>query len=205
MDFPFDTIGLDSTAIDSFNETYNALKAKFRIELTGNIDFHLENFETFKHYDDVIVRDSYVIKQGQNDCYILFLEVTYRVDGGRIGCHYRREYHTWALAYLKKDFGRVIIRPETLTDKILELIHPIELDFTEDKAFSDTFYVLVNDRQKAVNAIDRNFRNVVMDVRQDNFVIEVINHTLIIGNHKAITPENAIHMAEFVVRVCSNC
>jgi hypothetical protein len=64
---------------------------------------------------------------------------------------------------------------------------------------------LVNDHQKAVNAIDRNFRNVVMDVRQDHFVIEVINHTLIIGNHKAITPENAIHMAEFVVRICSNC
>jgi hypothetical protein len=205
MDFPFDTIGLSGETIDSFNETFNALKTKFRIELTGRIDFHLENFETFKHYDDVIVRDSYVIKQGQNDCYILFLEVTYRVDGGRVGCHYRREFHTLALAYLKKDFGRVMIRPETLTDKILELIHPIELDFAEDKAFSDTFYVLVNDHQKAVNAIDRNFRNVVMDVRQDDFAIEVINHTLIIGNHKAITPENAIHMAEFVVRVCSNC
>ena len=205
MYFPFDTIGLDTTAIDSFNETYSALKARFRIELTGHIDFHLENFELFKHYDDVIVRDSYVIKQGASDCYVLFLEVTYRVDGGRTGCHYRREYHTLALAYLKKDFGRVMIRPETLADKLLELIHPIELDFAEDKAFSDTFYVLVNDHRKAVNAIDRNFRNVVMDVRTDNFVIEVINHTLIIANHKVITPESAIRMAEFAVRACSNC
>lgn len=205
MEYPFDTIGLDATTIDSFNETYKALKAKFRIELTGHIDFHLKNFEVFKHYDDVIVRDSYVIKQGSSDCYVLFLEVTYRVDGGRTGCHYRREYHTLALAYLKKDFGRVMIRPETLTDKLLELIHPIELDFAEDKAFSDTFYVLVNDHQKAVNAIDRNFRNVVMDVRTDNFVIEVINHTLIIGNKQPVSLENAMHMAEFVVRVCSNC
>jgi len=205
MDFPFDTIGLDAIAIDSFSETYKALKAKFRIELTGHIDFHLEKFEVFKQYDDVIVRDSYVIKQGASDCYILFLEVTYRVDGGRTSCHYRREYHTLALAYVKKDFGRVMIRPETLTDKLLELIHRIELDFAEDKAFSDTFYVLVNDHQKAVNAIDRNFRNVVMDVREDNFVIEVINHTLIIANHKAIAPESAIRMAEFAVRACSNC
>ncbi|HEY4196428.1 MAG TPA: hypothetical protein VGM63_12885 [Mucilaginibacter sp.] len=205
MDFPFDTIGLDATAIESFHETFKALKAKFRIELTGHIDFHLENFELFKHYDDVIVRDSYVIKQGSSDCYILFLEVTYRVDGGRVGCHYRREYHTLALAYLKKDFGRVMIRPETLTDKLLELIHPIELDFAEDKAFSDTFYVLVNDHQKAVNAIDRNFRNAVMDVREKDLVIEVVNHTLIIGNCKTIVPEDAINLAEFVVRVCSSC
>lgn len=205
MDFQFDTVGLTEKAIENFDGTYKALKAKFHIELTGRIDFHLENFEVFKHYDDIIVRDSYAIKQANNDCYILFLEVTYRVEGGRVGCHYRRDYQVWALSYLKKDFGRIKIRPETLTDKILELIHPVELDFADDKAFSDTFYVLVNDRQKAEAAMDRKFRNVVMDVRQKDFVIEIINHTLIIGNHQNVTPENAVQLAEFVVRTCSNC
>jgi hypothetical protein len=205
MDLPFDTIGLNGETIDSFHETYKALKAKFRIELTGHIDFHLEDFEVFRQYPDINIRDSFVIRQVNNDCYILFIENHFKTMGtkGSIYGHY--EYQTWALAYLKKDFGRVRIRPETLADKILELIHPIELDFAEDKAFSDTFYVLVNDHQKAVTAIDRNFRNVVMDIREHDFEIEIINHTLIIGNRKPISPENAIHLAEFVVRVCSNC
>jgi hypothetical protein len=205
MDFPFDTIGLTGETIDTFNETYKALKAKFHIELTGHIDFNLENFEVYKHYDDIIVRDSYVIKQARSDCYVLFVEVSYKSMGGRSGYKYCHEYQTWALAYLKKDLGRVMIRPETLTDKILELIHPIELDFAEDKAFSDTFYVLVNDHQKAVSGIDRNFRNAVMDIREKDLVIEIVNHTLIIGNCKTVSPEDAVNLAEFVVRVSSSC
>ena len=99
----------------------------------------------------------------------------------------------------------VMIRPETLTDKILELIHPIELDFKEDKAFSDTFYVLIDDHQKAVTGINRNFRNAVMDIREDDFLIEIVNHTLVIGNKQSISPEKAIYMADFVSRICSSC
>ena len=98
-----------------------------------------------------------------------------------------------------------LIRPETLTDKLIELVHPVELDFDDDKAFSDTFYVLVNDRYKAESAMNRDFRNVVMDMRHEDVVIEIINHTLIIGNRKPVMPETTLKLAEFVARTASNC
>ena len=206
MDYPFDTVGLGSEQIDSYYETYQALKARFNIDFTGHIDFHLEDFEVFRQYFNISMRDSFVIKKAIDDCYLLFVDAHIRKPGYK-GSGIIDTYHhqTWALAYLKKDFGRVLIRPETLTDKIIELIHPVELDFDEDKAFSDTFYVLVNDHQKAVTAIDRNFRNAVMDIRHDNLIIEIVNHTLLIGNPYAITPQKAVHLAEFVVRICSSC
>ncbi len=203
---PFDTVGLSAEDVDRFNDTYGTLKAKFNIQFTGQIDFRLKDFEVFKQYQDIHVRDSYVIKQAISDCYILFIETHFKTTDAKsriITDHY--EYQTWALAYLKQDFGRVMIRPETLTDKIIELIHPIELDFAEDKAFSDTFYVLISDHQKAVAGIDRNFRNAVMDIRENDFVIEIVNHTLLIGSRKPIAPERAVYLAEFVVRVCSLC
>jgi hypothetical protein len=186
-------------------ETRNALKAKFNIQLTGHINFHLEQFEIFKSYFAVNVRESYVIKQANNDCYVLFAEAHSKVKEakGLITDHY--ENQIWALVYLKQDFGRVMIRPETLADKLIELLHPIELDFAEDKAFSDTFYVLINDHQKAVTGIDRNFRNAVMDVRADDFVIEIVDHTLIIGSKKTISPNKALHLAAFVTRLASMC
>lgn len=201
---PFNTVGLCSEDIDRFHDTYKALKAKFNIEFTGHIDFHLDQFEIFKNYLDIDLRDSYVIKHLNNDSYIFFIETQSKNFGkGSIGgC---LEHQTWALAYLKHDFGRVLIRRETLADKIIELIHPVELDFEEDKPFSDTFYVLVNDHQKAISAIDRNFRNAVMDIREDDFVIEIVEHTLIIGNQKPISPERAIHLAEFVARLSTLC
>jgi hypothetical protein len=201
---PFDTVGLCTEEIDRFHYTYKALKAKFQVETTGTIDFHLEQFEIFNSYMNFNLRDSFVIKHQQSDSYLFFLETqTKNFEKGSIaGC---MEHQTWALAYLKHDFGRVLIRRETLADKIIELVHHVELDFEEDKAFSDTFYVLTNDRAKATRAIDRNFRNAVMDVREDDFIIEIVEHTLIIGDRKPISPERAVFLAEFVTRVCNTC
>lgn len=208
MNYPFDTVGLTSDQIDLYQETYETLKSKLHVEPTGNIDFHLPDFEVFRNCLDVNLRGSFVIKNARTDCYILFVEV-HKIDRGSYRTsklssdHY--EYHTWALAYLKKDFGRVLIRLETLADKIIELVHPVELDFEEDKAFSDTWYVLTNDKWKAEAAMDRNFRNAVMDVRHDHVVIEIIDHTLIIGHNHAASPDASMQLAEFVVRLCSNC
>jgi len=207
MDFlPFNTIGLNIDGIDTFYTTYAILKERFGIQPTGHIDFHLEQFDVFKHFANVNLRGSFVIKQCNNDCYVFFIEAHLKeTSKGHLHIKEQSGYQTWALAYLKHDFGRILIRPETLADKIIELIHPVEVDFKEDKAFSDTFYVLVNDHEKAVAGITRNFRNAVMDIRDDDFVIEIVEHTLIIGNTKPISAEKAVHLAEFIERVASNC
>jgi hypothetical protein len=204
-DFPFDTVGLTSEEIDRLQQTYTALKDKFNIQLTGDINFHLEQFEVFKHCFDVNVRDSYVIKQEGNSSYVLFVETPFKPTNIKAGVTNRCDCQTWALAYLKHNFGRVLIRPETLRDKIVELIHPLEIDFKEDKAFSNTFYVVANDHKKASAGINRNFRNAVMDVREDDFVIEIVEHTLIIGSKKTILPDRAVYLAEFVARVAKKC
>jgi hypothetical protein len=202
--FLFDTTGLSQDTIDSFQATYDELRAHFNMQLTGHINFHLEDFDAFNQYHDYNLLGSYVIKNGHSDCYILFVDThSKKAHEGLITDHF--EYQTWALAYLKRDFGRVKIRPETLRDKLAELIHPLELDFKEDKAFSDTFYVMVNDHAKAITCMDRHFRNAVMDIRGDDFVIEIVNHTLVIGNKKPITPERAVYMAEFVCKLAEVC
>lgn len=204
MNYPFDTVGLNSETIDMFDETYKLLKSKFKIEHTGNIDFHLQDFEVFRRYKNVRLIGSYVIKHWGDNCYVLFIETTLTVND-RHGVSHHTEYQTWALAYMKKDFGRVMIRPETLADKLIELVHPVELDFDDDKAFSDTFYVLVNDRWRADTAMDRNFRNVVMDIRHEDVVIEIIDHVLVIGHRKQLSPEGSLQLADFVARICSTC
>ncbi|MEO8885087.1 MAG: hypothetical protein ABI367_03430 [Mucilaginibacter sp.] len=204
-DFPFDTVGLTSEQIDNFQETYTALKSKFNIQQTGDIDFHLEDFEVFKRFFAVNLRDSFLIKHSGCSSYVLFTENHIKLPHDKGGISEFCECQIWALAYLKRNLGRVLIRPETLADKIIELIHPIEIDFKEDKAFSDTFYVVANDHEKAVNGIDRNLRNAIMDVREDDFIIEIADHTLIIGSKKPITAARAVHLAEFVARVASMC
>jgi hypothetical protein len=44
-----------------------------------------------------------------------------------------------------------------------------------------------------------------MDIRHDDFVIEIMEHTLIIGDQKPVSPERAVYLAEFVARLSSMC
>ncbi|MGF7082918.1 hypothetical protein [Mucilaginibacter sp. UYCu711] len=200
---PFDATGLSYDTIKRFTETYNTLNEEFRIQPTGHIDFDLHQFKVFRNCLDVNLRGSYVIKRDCGDSYILFVEVHYKIGDKHVTAH--QEFQVWGLTYLKPNFGGVVIRRETLTDKILELMHPHELDFDEDKPFSNTFYVLVNDHAKATAGMNRDFRNAVMDIRDNDFMIEIVDHTLIIGNYDPIVAEKSLHIAEFVERIASAC
>lgn len=200
-EFLFDTTGLTVTEIDTFNATTQALKQNFRVEVPGYINFQLENFEIFNHHETLNVRDAFAIKNICGDSYLLYLDAATNHTPVKGRTELYTEYQPWALAYLKNNFGRVFIRTETIADKIREIIFPIELDFKQDKRFSDRYYVLTDDKLKAENAITQPFRDAMMAIKETDFVVEIFEHTLIIGNRKPITPENSIYLAEFVAKL----
>ena len=201
--FSFDTTGLSSTETDNFDATCRALKEEYRIEVPGFIDFQLEQFEVLNHHKAVNIRDTFAIKNACGDSYLLFVDMNTEHTPPKGRKIVFTEYQPWALAYLKRDFGRVFIRTETIIDKIREIIFPIELDFKEDKPFSDRFYVLTDDRHKAELAITQEFRNAMMAIKETDFVVEIFEHTLIIGNRKPITPGHTLYLADFVARLAA--
>ena len=197
----FDATVLTSTPTNHFEATSVALKEQFRIDIPGFIDFQLEQFEVLKHHQAINIRDTFAIKNACGDSYLLFLNVDTEHTPAKGPKTVITEYQPWALAYLKRDFGRVFIRTETIIDKIREIIFPIELDFKEDKPFSDRYYVLTDDKRKAEYAMTQEFRDAMMAIKQTDFVVEIFEHTLIIGNRKPITPENTLYLANFVARL----
>ncbi|MET3979459.1 hypothetical protein ABIB62_002045 [Mucilaginibacter sp. UYP25] len=199
--FLFDTTGLHLTESNDFEATSQALKEKFRIEVPGFIDFQLEQFEVLNHHKAVNIRDTFAIKNACGDSYLLFVDMDTEHTPAKGRKTIITEYQPWGLAYLKRDFGRVFIRTETIIDKIREIIFPIELDFKEDKLFSDRYYVLTDDKRKAEFAMTQEFRDAMMAIKETDFVIEIYEHTLIIGNRKPITPEHTLYLADFVARL----
>ncbi|MCO5934438.1 hypothetical protein NAF17_02705 [Mucilaginibacter sp. RB4R14] len=199
--FLFDTTGPSSTETDDFEATSRALKEQLRIEVPGYIDFQLEQFEVLNHHQAVNIRDTFAIKNTCGDSYLLFVDMDTEDTPPKGHKTLITEYQPWALAYLKRDFGRVFIRTETIIDKIREIIFPIELDFKEDKPFSDRYYVLTDDKRKAEYAMTQEFRDAMMAIKEIDFVVEIFEHTLIIGNRKPITPEHTLYLADFVARL----
>lgn len=84
---------------------------------------------------------------------------------------------------------------------MLNLIHPVELHFKNDKEFNNKFNVVANDKDKATAAMTSNFRDVIRNIKMDDFVIEIMNNTLIIGNIQLIDPQQTIELAQIASKL----
>jgi hypothetical protein len=98
------------------------------------------------------------------------------------------EYEMLALVNINKDLGKVFISPESFADKISEFFNPIEIDFPEDKAFSDKYYVLSGDAGKVKNNLSAGLRKAISNF--DNLYLECSDAKMIIRVQDEISVEN---------------
>ena len=73
-----------------------------------------------------------------------------------------------------------------MPDKVRELLHHAELDFGDDKAFSSQLYVLANEEEKARMLLEPALRLAIMRLQLKDFMIEIINNMMIIGDNSII-------------------
>jgi len=211
LNLPFDTVGLDADEVDALDDVYKAITAKFSISPESEADPQIHKFDLINcnedsyHHSDISLGGVLKINHTAHECCLVFIKIRYyttnRASRGEGLDDYR--YKAWGYVNLKKDFGRVLIRRETFTDKVLSIIHPVELEFEDDKAFSRKFYVVANDPDKAFAAMNFDFRNVIMDIKNENMIIEIVNNTLIIGNNYWLDTDEIVYTAEIAAKIAS--
>jgi len=200
---PFDTTNLDADDMQALEVSYKAIKENFKVSLTHDDVINLKGFDVFNNYPNATIGGTLLINHPESGCYLTYVKIKTAIKTGQgpgAGISYYK-CQLWASATLRNDFGRVIIRKETLVDKILNLVHPVELHFKDDPTFSSRFYVVANDQEKATRAMTGNFRAAVMNIQLSDFIIEIVNSTLIIGSDQLITPEQAVYLADFASKL----
>jgi hypothetical protein len=198
---PFDTTDIDAGDVQALEYSYKALRSKFKVGLTEDSTFDIKKFDVFNNYKDISVGGSLLINHPESGCYLTFVKVHTQIPNGRGPVLDYYKYQVWASATLRSDFGRMAIRRETVVDKILSLVHPAEMYFKDDPAFSKKFIVIADDKEKAVKATTKAFRNALMDIKADDFVIEIVNSTLIIGNIGPVDPKQTVYFAEIASKL----
>lgn len=192
---PFDTIDTDADDIRALESIYRSLKEKFTIGLPIEIDIQLNQFDIFSNYPGASIGGTLLIDHPESGCYLIFVKVPTHIQNGRGPSINYYKYQVWAYATLRNDFGRVIIKRETFIERLLNAIHPVELKFEDDSTFNKNFNVVANDQQKASNAMTPDFRNAIKDIKLKNFIIEIVNSSLLIGSIELITPEQTAELA----------
>ena len=206
-DLPFSTVGINAEEVSTLEQTYQLLKAKFNTRLSSNVNMHVNKFELFSNNPDAVIGGSLIINAPENTCYLTFIKNHFSVSaGGRGGGSQNLDYdkyQVWAFVTLSKNFGRVLIRRKTLTDSILELVNHVELKIEGDQQFNSKYYVIANDREKAIGGLTPELRSVIMSIKNKELIIEIVNDTLVIGNAAPINPELIVDLAEIANEIAN--
>jgi hypothetical protein len=193
---PFDLTDISADDVQALENSYKALRSKFKVSLAEDHTFDRGKFDVFNEYKDSSVGGSILINHPENGCYLSFIKVRTNIPNGRGPAVNYYKYQVWASATLRSDFGRMTIRKETIVDEILNLVHPTGMHFKDDRAFSKKFCVVAGDTEKATSAMTKAFRNALMEIKNDDFAIEIVNSTLVIGNIEPIDPKQTVYLAE---------
>ena len=179
-------------------DIYTSLKNTYQLEIDTGISINIKDFDIFSQNELNSYGAVFRILKNSRSFYINFLEILYRSGISRYSPNVHLEYQTWGFINLKNNFGHTLIKPETILDKIHNIINPVDLDFEDDKEFSKKFLVVTNHKQKAELQMTQNFRNCIKQIELNEFIIEIFETKLIIGDKKVVSPESTLSFAKFL-------
>lgn len=130
---------------------------------------------------------------------IASINLDYKVVGGKHGDSLVNENQIWGFKKLQQNYGKLLIREENYFDKIFELFNKTEIDFKDDKEFSDRFFVVADHENNAKNFLNNETKKALTEIPTDeNFILEISNNELIIGNKKPINQLNFNQILNFL-------
>ena len=178
------------------DEIVSNLSNDYNLSFDNRPTFNFKKFETFQHYSDIKTLSSINFN---NQFKILIINIEHHFIGGRHGDSIHNENQILGIKMLEKDYGRILIREENVFDKILEILIKTEIDFKDDKEFSDRFYVLADDEYNAKQFLNSEVRKNFNSIpKKENFTIEIFNNELIISNKKTFNKINFNQIINFL-------
>lgn len=162
----------------------------------------LLDFDMLKGYEALTLFDAWAIHSGRASASLFFFKIEGTVEhGGRTGVHKSHvvELRMASFVRLAADFGRVLLRPETLADKIVELFRSREVDFPQHEDFSRRYYVLATDEAKLETSVSWEMLDLINS--QDGIVIEINGRRLVASLWGQPTPDSVVQLAEFSCRL----
>jgi hypothetical protein len=174
------------------NEALSEIKKVYEIEPADLPWFTPMQFELLQYYTHILNRRT--VRIARSNTYISFVEVEFRVSNGRFGTALRKDFQFYIFSFLSGNYGHILIRKETFGDKFSELFSHVELDFKEDKAFSKRFYVLANEKDKAIRLLNKKFRESILKAEEEDALIEVAENIILIGNKKTVNASDALKL-----------
>lgn len=196
----FPTINLTEKQVELVTQVYEMLKpAHSESEFDFDYQPPLLHYEAIcGNYADFYCGPVLRLENAPSGKYLCFVKLSWNEMRGTHTSFNDADFQTWGIALLQQKYGHVLIRPETTLDKIRELIHHAEIDFEEDKAFSNQFYVLADAEDNARKFLGPTLRQAITKLPFKDFTIEVIDDVMLVGDNRNLDATTACELASFI-------
>ncbi len=148
----------------------------------------LSQFSTFQNYDSVSLLLALKIKNFRKTPFLILMTFnSHDLVPGTRAPNYIKNADCELVGFnsVEIDPGHVFIRPETFSDKLIELIRPVEIDFDEDKEFSRKYYMVSDNEKQTRQHID--FKLLEAMKRYNDLHIEIKNKFLLARTLKSVS------------------
>lgn len=196
---------MDSKVI--INNLSHLLKNCRLIEIANPDEKGIKNiisgFETLRPYKLVFISEVVELVKDGRKSFLILLDITYTYKDHKIPVHERSfvETEMIGITHLKKDYGSVLIRPETISDKISELFNRKEIDFDANKKFSSKFYMQAINEEMTRKAVSHNFLKTFTDTDFESLEVEINGKVLLARLRQPFSNENGKLIGDFIAEI----
>ena len=190
-----------SDDVEIISKSFDNLKPKFQPTIVDKLNFDLDGFESIIKYANLGTQFIVALNSIIGERYILHClgEARYLHYKGRHDDDL--EYKTWGILKLNNNLGNIIVRKETISDKVSEIFRKTEIDFPDDYEFSNNFYVVADDKIKTITWLTNTVRKAIKEITLAEFAILIKGNTLLIGTGNQIDIETPYILAQFLTKL----
>ena len=192
---------------DQLEECITALSGNYALSEVNDIELIdlkavLNDLELLKGWSAVSIAQACLLGKDSNQVrYVaLVMDRTNRGVGskGQVYHHHITEAYQAFLVNMKADLGHIVIRPETIQDKINEIFTNKDIDFKDHPEFSKRYYALAKTKEDE-ELFRKNVDGALLDLiaGYGGLMIEIKNELIMVMTGKRINKEDSGMLAEF--------
>ena len=178
-------------------KVYDRLCEIYNVSVVDIKDSPLFEFKPIVENYNFTPQICYLVKS-ENSSFYLYIITRIVHYKGKHGGRTEEFLEVWGLKELNENFGDILVRKETFSDKITELFKSFDIDFDDDLQFSKTFYVLVENEAKTRTFLNQPRRQLLKSFPDKDFQLEVKNNILSFGLPKKLSLSRVLQISKFL-------
>jgi len=151
---------------------------------TSNLTFGLDKLKLYGYNKNINIIENYQLNSYQN-INILFVSITSSInDFDEILNHDNYEnVQPWIVLTCDKHFEHTFVKRETVKDRIFDLFLKQDINFEEDKKFSDSYFIYSNSKE-AKQYFSEATRQEMLKLKDANIIVELYGNYIFVGTER---------------------